>query len=199
MNATLPYFDVCLDLYRIAYDQQGTDSFVPNELDWYHPEHERDRILDLAVAYSLLTTDGTVYSVTCKPDASAECWESVAEDRADRVKQALSTPDGDKDSDAGRQSLTYDGEEYASVRVEDGDNFAAVAEAVSDVRLDRWKGVVLRSPGDYANEVQRFADRFEESTNVDNVPLSTPLRKEYSDVEGSSKDALEFRLFLSKP
>lgn len=199
MNATLPRLDACLDLYRTAYDQHGSAAFTKSELDWDHPESDRDHIVNLAVAYGLLTTDGTVYTVTCEPGDSEECWKSAIEERTQRVRQALTTHTSSGDDHADSQSLSYEGEEYASVQVEDGDDFAAVVETVSDVNLGRWDGVVLRAPGDYANEVQRFADRLGDPTELSDMSLSTPLQKEFSDVEGSSKDTLEFRLFLSSP
>ena len=199
MSVTLPRLDACIDLYRAAYDQHGTAPFSLDELHWSHPVDERDHIIDLAVAYGLIETDRTGYYVTCEPDDPAECWVSVLEDRADHIRRTLLSHGGEGSDDAGRQSLTYDDREYAAVRLENGADFAAVAQAVSDVELDRWTGVVLRAPGNYANEIQRFADRLAEPSELADVSLSTPLQKEYSDVEGSSKDTLEFRLFLSSP
>lgn len=199
MNATLPRLDGCIDLYYAAYDQHGTSPFDPDELDWSHLADERNHIMDIAVAYGLFETDGDVYHVTCAPDDHAECWDSVVEDRADHIRQSLLAHDGARSDDTGRRSLGYDGGKYAAVSVAHGADFATVAQAVSTVELDRWTGVALCAPGDYANEVQRFADRLADPSELTDVSLSTPLQKEYSDVEGSSKDSLEFRLFLSGP
>jgi hypothetical protein len=184
--------------YRAAYDQHGTSPFAPDELDWNHLADERDHIVDLAVAYGLFETDGDVYHVTCGPD-DADCWDTLVADRADRIRRSIATHDAVESDDTGRQSFSYDGGEYAAVSVARGADFATVAQAVSAVELDRWNGVALCAPGDYANEVQQFAERLADPSGLTDVSLSTPLQKEYSDVEGSSKDTLEFRLFLSRP
>jgi len=202
-QAPLPRFDAVLDLYRVAHDQHGTDPFTATDLDWGSSKATTDYIFDLAVAYGLLSFDGSAYQVTCPPDASEQCWGSVAEERIRRVQReipdALDPTDARSDSAGHPEALTYEGDEYASVSVAKSDNFAAVAEAVSTVSLEEWAGIVLRSPGNYANEVQRFADRLGDPSELANISLSTPFQKEYSDVIGTSKDELEFRLFLSRP
>lgn len=124
----------------------------------------------------------------------------MLEDRVSRVKRAL--PDrSDTDDDTQKRELdsaglTHNGDEFASVFVEKSDGFDAVADAVGTVDLDDWEGVVLRCPGDYANEVQRFGDRLGNRSELTDTPVSQPLRKEFSDVSGTDKDSLEFRLFL---
>jgi len=198
-NTTLPGLEDCLALYSAVYDQHGTEPLEPAELSTPAYIDDTRYVLDLAVAYGLLVTDGTTYRVACEPDDPADHWESVVEDRVSRVRRALSTRAGDAGTETRRRSFTYQGEEYASVRVDYDADFEAVATTVADVDLSDQAGVVLRAPGDYANEVQRFADRLGDSEELVDAPFSTPLRKEFSDVEGSSKDDLEFRLFLSKP
>jgi hypothetical protein len=201
-QASLPQLDACLDLSETAYSQHGTESFAATDLEWDAADAEKEHLLELAVAYGLLSFDRTVYRLTCAPDAPAERWETAIDDRAGRVKRAITnhfdSPDTHSET-AERAPLTYEGEEYASVTVEEVDEFEAVVEAVSAVELVEWAGVVLRSPGEYANEVQRFADRLCDASELADVPFSAPFTKEYSDVRGTDKDELEFRVFLSKP
>lgn len=197
---TLPHLEACLELFRAAYDQHGTKPFTPDQLEWEHPELTVTRLLEFGVAYGLLSSDGTTYSPNCGPSASDDRWETVLDENATRTKRAVLDHFDDIDrasaSDGSTAGLRYDGEEFASVFVDRSDDFAAVADTVATVDLDDWAGVVLRAPGDYANEVQRFADRLGDRTDLADLPISTRLQKISSDVAGTEKDALEFRLYL---
>lgn len=195
MDATLPHLDDCLDVYRTAYQQHGTASFTIDEFNWNHPDGEADHVVDLTVAYGLLTTDGTVYKVSYEPNNSVECWEALVGTRAERLSEATNRV-GDMNDKPRTQSITYKNREYAGVRVADGDDFVAVSESIDEIELDRWTGIVLRAPGEYASVVQQFADRLCDPRKLSDLPLKTTFQKEHSDVKGSSKDQLEFRLFL---
>lgn len=195
----LPGFDDCIDLYLTVYDQYGTEPFTPDQLDLDLAADEFQRLLNFAVAYGLLAFDGTSYNIRCEPGAPADRWQSLATDRVTRIRRAIpNRARMDTIPDAGDlEELTFEGETFTSAFVTELDDFDAVADTVASVASDDHDGVVLRSPADLANEVQRFADRLCDQSEVLKTPLSDPLQKEYSDVVGDDKDDLEFRLFLS--
>jgi len=198
-QATLPWLSACIELYYAAYDQHGTDPFDAAELDWTASGTDTQHVLDLAVAYGLLTSNASVYQLSCDPDATAACWVSSVDERSKHIERAIASYTSQTSSNngnSGRSALTYDGEEYASINVETSDDFASVVDSVRTVDLDGYEGVVLRSPGDYANEVQRFTDRLCQRSDEVELPISTSFDKEYSDVRGTEKNALEFRVFL---
>lgn len=194
----LPGFDGCIDMYLTAYEQHGTEPFTPDRLDLDLAADEYQRLLELAVAYGLLEFDGTSYNVRCEPDAPADRWQSVVTARMTRIQRAIPDRAGtDERSDAGdTEELTYDGGSFAGVFVTESDDFDAVADTVASVP-DDYDGIVLRSPAALANEVQRFADRLCDQSEVSETPLSVPFEKESSDVVGDDKDDLEFRLVLN--
>lgn len=196
-QATLPRIDTCIELYYAAHEQFGTTTFGADELEV--EGIDKQDVLELAVAYGLLSFDGSVYQVVCDPDAPAERWRSVAGERADRLKNAVAghtaQPDS-RESSTERTTLTHEGTEYASVTVGESDDFEAVVESVKAAEPETRDGIVLRSPGESASSVQRFADQLTELSVQADGPISTELDKEYSDVSGTDKDALEFRLFL---
>ncbi|WP_435062333.1 hypothetical protein [Halobaculum sp. EA56] len=194
--SVLPDIDDCVRLYLTAYERVGTEPFAAERLDPDVRPDDRGRLLDLAVAYGLLTFDGSRYAVRCPPDASPERWRSRGAERATRVRRAVSErhePDG---SPAEADTLALDGRTYASAFVLPSDDVATVAGAVAAARGDDHDGVVLRSRADLANEVQRLADRLGDRSEIAGTSLSTPMRKESTDVAGDHKDDLEFRLFL---
>lgn len=199
-KTVLPHIEPCLELCQVVYDEHGTKPFTPDQLDWRPSDLTVRRLLEFGVAYGLFSFDGTTYQLHCGLDATDDQWEAAFHDRAAQTRQTLRDrfDPGDR-TGAGNTApagLTHDGADFASVFVEKSDDFAAVADAVGNVDLSEWNGVVLRSPGDYASEVQRFADRFDDQSDVTNLPVSKPLQKIYSDVTGTEKDALEFRLYL---
>lgn len=199
-ETTLPHFDICLDLYRTAYDQHGTDPFTSDQLAWDSPRKDCSHILDLSVAYGLLAFDGTEYRLRGGPEADENQWGAVLEAHGHTVEQSLldtlGTAHGSDRTQSNSDGLTRDGRQFASVFVAESDDFDAVADTVGTVDLTEWDGVVLRSPGDYANEVQRFADRLSDESVTAELPFSRSLRKETSDVAGTDKDSLEFRLYM---
>ena len=195
----LPRFEDCIALYRTAYEQFGTDPFTPEQID---VSGKRDRTLfELAVAYGLLSFDGTTYSVRCEPGASADRWERVVNDRVTRIQRAVSDrarTAGGPDT-GGAADLTHRGAIYASAFVIAAAEFEAVVDTVERVVDRDHDGVVLRAPADLANEIQRFADRLCDGSAMAGTELPGPLCKESTDVVGGDKDDLEFRLFLSGP
>lgn len=199
--SVLPDIDDCVDLYLTAAERSGTEPFTPERLDLDATPDETQRLCDLAVAYGLLTFDGTRYAVRCDPDASADRWRSLGAERGTRIHRALAEQlgadeDGERD---GGDALTFEGRTFASAFVTPSDDFEAVADAVASASADEHDGVVLRSQADFASEVQRFADRLCTESEIEDTSLSAPLRKESSDVAGDHKDDLEFRLFLRSP
>ncbi len=197
---TLPHLETCLELFRAVHDQHGTKPFTPDQLEWKHSDLPMTRLLEFSVAYGLLSSDGTTYSLNCKPGATEDRWETVLNDSADRTRRAVLDYFDDIDTtsteDGSPVGLQYEGEEFASVFVDRSDDFVAVADTVATVDFDDWAGVVLRAPGDYSNEVQRFADRLGDRSVLADLPISVPLQKISSDVAGTEKNALEFRLYL---
>lgn len=196
----LPRLEDCVDLYLRAFDRHGTGTFAPEALDARRSSQERDRLLELAVAYGLLSTDGTTYTVNCPPDAPEGDWQSGLVDRADRIRQTLHDQLADEtDSPSpgpAERGISYDDRTFSSTFVSDSTDFEETAAAVASVARDSHDGVVLRSAGDRANKVQRFADRLCDPTETDDLPFSTALQKEHTDVVGDDTDDLEFRLFL---
>lgn len=199
--SVLPDINDCIDLYLTAYDQSSRESFTMEELDLNVTSDDTRRLLDLAVAYGFLTFDGTRYSVRSEPSASADRWEALGTERARRVHRALSNRTGpETDVESGvADTLMFEGKTFISAFVTQSDDFEAVADTIASTRTDDHDGVVLRSQADFANEVQRFADRLCDQSDVAETSLSTPLQKESSDVAGNHKDNLEFRLFLRSP
>lgn len=199
-STRLPGLEDCIDLYLRAFDRHGTGTFAPEELDAPRSSQERDRLLDLAVAYGLLSTDGSTYTVSRAPGAPDGDWQAVLVDRADRIRQALHNQQADEtDSPSAGPAeggISYDGRSFSSTFVTDSTDFEETAAAVASVARDTHDGVVLRSAGDRANRVQRFADRLCDPTGTDDLPFSTALQKEHTDVIGNDTDELEFRLFL---
>lgn len=197
----LPGFDDCVDLYLIAYERYGTDRFTAEQFGSKRSRENLNRLLDLAVAYGLLASDGTTYTIKCGPHEPTRRWETVMMERADRFRQAISDQ-VDKDTDTctcGSEEaavLTYDGRSFTSAFVADSYDFEQTVETVANVVDDTHDGVVLRSAAEYANEIQRFADRLSNPSKIAEMPLSKPLQKEHAAVSGADMDELEFRLFL---
>jgi hypothetical protein len=199
---TLPQLDECLDAYFTAYEQFGTEQFDPAALSRL-TDRGTESVLKLAVAYGLFEYDGSAYRVTVEPDAPVEQWTAAATSRAtaihrrignwdtgDRVEQSAHTAEGER--------LHRNGRDYASVFVDQKDEVEAVAErARTVVTTAEVDGVVLRSSGELANDVQQFADTLcAPDGGVDSAPDIT-FQKDDSDVEGDHKDELEFMLYLS--
>lgn len=197
---TLPHLETCLELYRTAYDQHGSKLFSPEQLNWESPELSTSRLLEFGVAYGLLSRDGESYRLHCPPNATEQRWEQTLSEHATTTKQAvLDRLDPAKTASEATplSSLTHDGEEYASVFVNQSDGFDAVADAIATVNTDEWAGVVLRSAGDHSSTVQRFADRLCDPSEPAKHTVSPSFHKVTSDVSGTEKNALEFRLYLT--
>lgn len=208
MTDDLPRLDDCVDLYVSAYRSFGMEAFDAEQIDLSREEDQITDHLDFAVAYGLLERDEGGYRVRIDPDAPADRWETMAVERARTVRQAVvdrstgAGPDRQGDRDGGGDAsdehlIHHDGRRYASVFVSDSEDFeSVVADVVTAMGTGGTDGVVFRSAGELANRVQRFADRLCDADAVAGEPLSGPLQKVGSDVEGEDKDTLEFRLFL---
>ncbi len=204
VGGTLPALDDCLDAYLTAYERFETESFFSEELP-ISGERKTERVLELAVAYGLLEYDGDKYRVHVEPDAPAERWNAAATSRATAIRRRVTNRDTDErvdqPGDAERESeqLQREGRHYASVFIDEADRFETVARCVREAATtDGADGVVLRSTGQLANEVQQFADRLCQADGGAKTPLVEPFQKDDTDVEGDHKDELEFRLYLSR-
>lgn len=200
----LPAFSDCLDQYLSTYERFGTDPFTREQLHEGTEDGELDRLLDLSVAYGLLGFDGAAYHVRFEPNAPVTRWEDWAEGRAQSIRDEIadrSAGDGGDPGvpDAEPEQLVHAETAFASVVVDDTDDFEQVADSVATAVETNPRGsVVLRSAGDRADRVQRLADRLCDPEVVADSPLSRPLDKEYTDVVGRHKDELEFRLYLTR-
>lgn len=192
----LPRLETCIDLYLAASDRYGSDSFTAEQLDRDVSIPDPRRTLELVIAYGLVVPDESAYRIAREPDASADAWESVARDRARLIREAIARRNDDGEATETRV-LTHEANEYVSVFVATSDDLDAIVERIESLPLKDYDGVVLRAPGNDANRIQRFADRFCDSTPSES-PLSIPHQKEYSDVTGNAKTELEFQLYLKQ-
>lgn len=199
-SRNFPKFRACVRLYHNAYREHGTDQFSRDQLETDGVETDVSHLLELSVAYGLIVSEDGSYRIDVEPDTGGDRWRSALEEHARRVKQAIDEVDmGWKDpeiSDDEVDSIVHESKTFGSVRVSDGESFGSVADSVRAVVSDDWDGIVLRSPGEYANEVQRFADRLCRASERPETGAVDGFRKDSSDVVGSDKDELEFRLFL---
>ncbi|MFB6102171.1 MAG: hypothetical protein ABEJ73_06355 [Haloplanus sp.] len=204
-NSTLPAIDDCLDIYRRIYDHFGTAAFSPERLaDALDPDARASdgrsltHLLDLLVAYGLLERRGRErYRIRCAPDESLDRWRTVAVSRTRRLHRLVdgTVPFSDGSVSQVDDALSHGGETFASVPVDHPDDFDAVETAVVG-RFDArpaCAGVVLRSPGDLAAAVQRFADRL---CDRGVAHRDWAFEKATTDLVGAQKNDLEFRLFL---
>lgn len=208
MTDEFPRLDDCADLYVTAYRSFGLDAFNAEQIGLNRDEDQIEDILDFAIAYGLLERDEGQYRVRIAPDASADRWETLAIERTQSIRQVVvdrstgAGPDRPDDEGGGGDAsdenvIHHDGRRYASVFVTDSDDFdSVITDVATTMRTSGTDGIVLRSAAELANRVQRFADRLCDADAVTGDPLSEPLQKVGSDVEGEDKDTLEFRLFV---
>lgn len=208
MTDDFPRLNECADLYVAAYQSFGLEGFDAEEIDLGRGEDQIKDLLDFAIAYGLLEKDEAGYRVRIEPDASADRWETIAIERTQSIRQVVADRStgagldhqGDPDGGGGvsdEHVIHHNGRRYASVFVSESEDFdSVVADVVTALRTSGTDGVVFRSAGELANRVQRFADRLCDADAVAGEPLSGPLQKAGSDVEGEDKNTLEFRLFL---
>lgn len=195
---TLPRFDECIELYLTVYDRYGTDEYTADQVRTAFEFADPEQLLNLTVAYGLFEYNGSVYRVRCDP--GEERWEAVLTDHATLVRRAISERLGTRDDSVEPEregaTLDFDGKQFTSVVVSDPDGFGTVTDAIAALPAGKRTCVVLRSPGSYANTVQRIADRLCDPTTIEESPVRRPFEKEGTDVVGAEKDELEFRLFL---
>lgn len=199
-NQSLPHLDSCLELCQIIHNKHGTKPFETEDIEWDSSELTSAEILNFGVAYGILSLNDGKYHLNCSVDAPENRWATALHNHADEVQQAIinqldlhETANHENDS---LTTLRWGDEVFISVFVDETDDFDSVVDSVATVDLSDRDGVVLRSPGDYANEVQRFADQLcnipERSDNL----IVTTFDKISSDVTGSEKNSLEFRIYL---
>lgn len=192
-----PRLKECIEVYQNAYERHGTDSFTVEQLSLEGSEADLQRLLELATAYGLLEFDGTTYRVSCDPDSTADCWESVIKRRTDKIRDMISdSVYHDEGESTEASELVHEDKIFASIFVNKTDGFDSVVRSLENISRDGKDGVVLRSPGDRAGAVQRIADRLCDPKEIEHTSVATPFQKEFTDVVGHEKDALEFRLFL---
>lgn len=197
MTTVRPRLEDCVDLYLAAHDRYGTDTFTADAAEAEFAGAS-GRLLELAVAYGLLSYDGDAYRVELPPGADADRWEARLADRASLLRRTI-TARREGGTAAGGEVVTlpFDDQQFASVFV-DGEEFEDVVDAVGRLDLDGRDGVVLRTPGPEASTVQRIADRLCDATTPEDSPLGATFQKAGTDVVGADKNELEFRLFLTR-
>ncbi|WP_394740702.1 hypothetical protein [Natronococcus roseus] len=193
----LPRLEDCLELYAAAVERYGSEPFTAARAKRELAGTPSPGLLELAVAYGLLEFDGDAYAVRVEPDEPESAWRANAVDRAERIRTAAveRAIRGTGGTD-GVRALTHDSRRFASVAVSERAEFEGILDRLEGVPLEEYDGIVLRSPGERANAVQRLADRLCEPSVTDESELSRPFQKESTDVVGDDKNDLEFRLFL---
>lgn len=208
---TLPAIDDCIDLYVQVHSLYGEDTFEPEGLsrrsstrdDWTDLPTDVDsltRLLNLLTAYGLLDSrrDGR-YRVRCAPNENLECWRSKAATRVESLYERVHRTNSSRDASiatAGPETFYHGDEPFASVRVTDSADFKTVQTSIRAAVGERpdCAGIVLRSPGELAAEIQRFADVLCESEPTTGGERA--FEKVTTDLVGDDKNDLEFRLFL---
>lgn len=207
-SETLPDFHNCIDLYLQIHDLYGTDVFDPEDLsrrlnlrdtgsDLPTDVRPLTRLLDLLSAYGLLDRHrDSRYGVRCEPDESLDRWRAKTATRVEslyqRVHQTTSSSRDEPTGASGREELWNDGDAFVSVRVADTTDLESVQTAMEE--HPECAGVVLRSSGELAAEIQRFADGLCEPAAT--VGGEHAFEKVATNLIGDDKNNLEFRLFL---
>lgn len=193
----LPEFEACIRLYRRVYREHGSEPFTGDQIEADAFETDVSRLLDLSVAYGVIEFDGHSYRASVAPDATTERWRSALGTHSDRIRQAIEDVEPEThDTGEPADELAHEGKRFGSVFVSKGDGFESVVDSIANVPSVERDGIVLRSAGEYANELQRLADRICATSGADGA-LEGDFQKEASDVVGRNKDELEFRLFLA--
>jgi hypothetical protein len=195
----LPRLEDCLELHAAAVERYGPETFTETRAKRELAGTPSQQLLALAVAYGLFEFDGDAYAVRVEPDEPERAWRTNAIDRAERIRTAAvdRATHGTEGTD-GVRALTHDSKRFASVAVGEPADLEEILDRLEGVPLEEYDGIVLRSPGERANAVQRLADRLCEPSVTDESDLSRPFQKEYTDVVGDDKNELEFRLFLER-
>ncbi|MDG5819961.1 hypothetical protein [Natronococcus sp. A-GB7] len=195
----LPRLEDCLELYAAAVERYGSEPFTAARAKRELAGTPSQRLLALAVAYGLFEFDGDAYAVRVEPDEPERAWRTNAVDRAERIRTAaVERATQRMGGTDGVRALTHDSKRFASVAVDEPAELEGILDRLEGVPLEEYDGIVLRSPGERANAVQRLADRLCEPSVTDESDLSRPFQKEYTDVVGDDKNELEFRLFLER-
>lgn len=209
---TLPAIDSCIDLYVQVHDLYGAGAFDTDDLSRRLSTLDDGtalptdvepltRLLNLLCAYGLLNRhrDGR-YRVRCAPDESLDRWQAKTATRVESLYQRVHrtmNPSRDKPTgDSGRTALWHDGYAFASIHVTDSADLNSAQTSIQTAidEHPECAGIVLRSPGELAAEVQRFADGLCEPAAT--ASGERAFEKVTTDLVGDDKNDLEFRLFL---
>ncbi|ELY59450.1 hypothetical protein C491_06558 [Natronococcus amylolyticus DSM 10524] len=195
----LPRLEDCLELYAAAVERYGSKPFTAARAKRELAGTPSTGLLELAVAYGLFEFDGDAYAVRVEPDEPERAWRANAIDRAERIRTAAVERASERTGGTdGVRALTHDSRRFASVAVGERAALEGILDRLEGVPLEEYDGIVLRSPGEHANAVQRLADRLCEPAVANETDLSRPFQKESTDVVGDDKNDLEFRLFLER-
>jgi hypothetical protein len=189
---SLPHLEDCVDLYLAAHEQHGENRFTASQVESPPTRAQRERLLDLGVAYGFLSWDGVTYRVRLAPDAPHARWRTAVGDRTERLRDVVTTRAGASTDD---QKRAMSAGEPSEVVVTGDDDFETVIRTVADLEPRPGDEIILRSAGEHANTVQRIADRLCHRDG-DDVSPKTTFEKEGSEVVGDDKNTLEFKLFL---
>jgi hypothetical protein len=199
--------DGCLDQYRRAYEQFGTDPFDVSRLarDSDGETDELEHALELLVAAGLVErTVRDRYRVRCTPEESVETWQEKAAPRLSllhRRVQETSVDRGSRSTDD-TETLTRDDEHFFGVQVTPETDVESLVDTLTTTYDEEtYDGVVLRTRGNRADVAQRLADRLEgdDAGRADaRNQFVGGFEKIHTDLVGDHKDALEFRLYLRR-
>lgn len=199
-NQILPHLDACVKLYKKIYDNHKTKTFRTEDIEWSSSELTLAEVLDFGVAYGIFSFNEKKYQLNCSADASDDEWEATLHNHADDVREVVASRlNSFEATNRGSDSLTtltWQNKKFASIFINDGESFHSMVNSVVNVNTSGKSGVVLRSSGEHASQVQRFADQLCDVSEEMLNSIDTSFDKLSSDVVGSEKDSLEFRIYL---
>lgn len=192
----LPKLESCMRLLYTVHDHYRTEWFTATQIDSNAFEVDTKRLLDLSVAYGFIEFDEPSYRLKIEPNAETDRWESALREHTDQLVESIQQiKSHDSTSRILTDELVHEEQTFASISVSESDDFESIIDSIQSLDSDR-DGIVLRSTAEYANEVQRLADRLCTPSELTETPVSEQFQKELSDVVGNDKNDLEFRLFL---
>jgi len=193
----LPALDECTELYLTAFEEFGTERFDADEITSEAATDDVERVLDLAVAYGLLDQMGEAYEIAVEPDAPQRRWTATIISRMDRIRNSIESA-WNSSGGVTQQGLdvVQDETTFASVFLPEGEGEAYLRRAMDETVSGETDGFVLRTPATNASTLQRLADRLCSGEQRDQPTEYGRFEKESTDVIGSGKDSLEFRIYL---
>jgi len=193
----LPHFESCIQLLYTIHDHHKTEWFTATQIDSDAFDVDPKRLLDLSVAYGFIELDNPYYRLKIEPNAEADRWGLALREHTDQLVKSIQQINGDDGTpQVSTEKLVHEGRTFVSIPVSESDDFESIIDSIQSLDSDR-DGIVLRSTAEYANEVQRLADRLCTPSELAGMPVSEQFQKELTDVVGNNKNNLEFRLFLA--